>query len=141
MISSILRLASLAIAAIVIASFALFALDQARSGEKQTVSQIAQGDNSTGAPPTSAPSNDKASANINEANPDPTTERAREHRHGALREAIDDANDVIVSPFTGAVSSSSSIWAQRIVTTLLALLVFGVGVRMLAAYASPGRRR
>ena len=58
-----------------------------------------------------------------------------------MREAIDEANDVIVSPFSGVVSGSNSIWAQRAVTTLLALLVFGVGLRMVAAYASPGRWR
>jgi uncharacterized membrane protein YbjE (DUF340 family) len=136
-----MRLASLAIAAIVIASFGLFALDQARNGTKQTVSQIAQGDEPGSSLPAAGSASDQAANNINEANPDSTTERAREHRHSGLREAIDDANDVIVSPFSGVVSASSSIWTQRVVTTLLALLVFGVGLRLVAAYLSPGRWR
>ena len=65
----------------------------------------------------------------------------REKRHGKVREAIDDANDVIVSPFTGVVSPSSSIWLQRAVPALLALLIFGVGVRFLASFLAHGRRR
>jgi hypothetical protein len=50
-----------------------------------------------------------------------------------VRERIDDANDIVVKPFTGIVDSGS-IWAQRGVPALLAFLVFGVALRLLAAY-------
>ena len=72
------------------------------------------------------------------ASPTPRTERARERAHGKVREAIDDADDVLVEPFSGVITSGS-IWAKRAVTTLLALLVYGLLARVLIAYI-PGRR-
>jgi hypothetical protein len=60
-------------------------------------------------------------------------EQVRERRHGAVREAIDDANDVLIAPFAGIVDSDDP-WVKRLVPTILALLVFGVGLGMLANY-------
>jgi hypothetical protein len=60
-------------------------------------------------------------------------ERVRERRHGAMREGIDDVNDVLMRPFTGIVESND-IWVQRLVPGLLALLVFGLGLGLLANY-------
>ena len=130
MISSLLRLAAIVVSAIVLVSFGLFVIDEARSGSNQTVAKIAGADNPT-----------QSAGNVDQANPPAATERVREKRHGKVREAIDDANDVIVSPFTGIVSPSSSIWLQRAVPALLALLIFGVGVRFLASFLAHGRRR
>jgi hypothetical protein len=110
-------------------SFGLFAYDQARYGAEQQISKIG-----SAAEPTDA------KTNIHQADPTPKTERAREKKHGDVREAIDDVNDVLVSPFAG-ITSSDEIWVQRGVPSLLALLLFGVGLRLVAAYLPGGGRR
>jgi hypothetical protein len=114
---------------VLLVSFALFALDQARDGSKQQIAKVGS---------RLEPTN--ADTNVNQAAPDANTEREREKRHGDVREAIDDADDVLVSPFTGVVDSDS-IWAQRGLPTLIALLLFGVALRFLAAYLPGGNRR
>ena len=129
MIGSLLRAASIVCTLIVLLSFAMFATDQASNGSKQTVATLGQEDGTPSSQPASTPQ-----GNVNAPDPSPRTERAREKRHGQPRELIDDGNDILVSPFKSVVSGSKSIWAQRIVTTLLALLVFGFGLRMLAAW-------
>src|SRR5947209_10385971 len=98
----------------------MFAIDQAQNGSKQQVSKLAGEIEPT-----------TAATNINQANPSPKTERQREKMHGQVRETIDDADDVLLKPFTGVVSSNS-IWVQRGVPALLAFLLFGVGLRMVA---------
>ena len=117
MIQSILRWASTIACAIVIISFALFAIEQAKGGTKQQENKI---------------------EGINQPSPSPQNERQRERMHGKVREAIDDADDVLVQPFSGVVNSGS-IWAKRGVSTLLALLVYGLLARILIGYL-PGRR-
>jgi hypothetical protein len=114
---------------VLVVSFGLFAIDQARGGSKQQVARLGK---------ELQPASD-ASTNVNQADPSPRTERARERRHGDLREAVDDVDDVLVSPFTGIVESDS-IWVQRGVPSLIALLLFGVALRILSAYL-PGARR
>jgi hypothetical protein len=129
-ISRVLTWASTIAALVVIASFAMFAVDQAQNGSKTQVAKLG-----AGLEPTSAASN------LNQPDPSPRTERRREKAHGQVREAIDDADDVLIKPFASAASSSSSIWAQRGVPALIAFLVFGVGLRLLAAYVPGGSRR
>jgi hypothetical protein len=124
MIGSLLRLVSTVAAVVVVVSFGLFALDEAREGSDQTIARLEGGEGPKG----------EAGRNINQADPPPRVERARERRHGDVRELIDDANDIVVKPFTGIVDSGSSIWAQRGIPALLAFLVFGVALRLLAAY-------
>ena len=53
--------------------------------------------------------------------------------HSDVRNKIDDANDAIVSPFEGLVTSDN-IWVERTIPSLLALLCFGVGLGFLARY-------
>jgi hypothetical protein len=115
-------------AVVLVVSFGLFAIDQARDGSKQQVAKLG-----------SKLEPSSAATNVNQADPSPRTERAREKKHGDVREAIDDANDVLVSPFAGVVDSNS-IWVQRGVPSLIALLLFGVGLRILAAYLPGGGR-
>src|SRR5205085_2202631 len=93
-------------ALVVLASFAMFAVDQAQNGSKHQVSKLA-GELDPGA----------AAANVNQADPSPKTERQREKMHGQVRETLDDADDVLLKPFTGVVSSNS-IWVQRGVPAL-----------------------
>jgi hypothetical protein len=130
MIARLVSWVSLVASLVIVASFAMFAIDQARDGSKQQVAKLG------GAlePPTNA------STNVNQADPSPQTERVRERKHGQVREAIDDVDDVLVSPFSGVVSSKS-IWVQRGVPSLIALLLFGVGLRLLASYLPGGVRR
>jgi hypothetical protein len=45
-----------------------------------------------------------------------------------VREAIDDANDVLLSPFADAGAGSESRWVRRTVPAALALLVYGLGL-------------
>jgi hypothetical protein len=133
-IASFLRNVSLVCALIVLLSFAMFATDQASNGSKQTVATLGQEDG-TGSSPVRG-----SHENVNAPDPSARTERMREKQHGQPREIIDDGNDILVAPFKSLVTGSKSIWTQRIVTTLLALLVFGFGLRMLAAWV-PGQGR
>lgn len=129
MIARIVRWVSTIAALVLLASFGMFAIDQARAGSKHQVAKLGS-EIDPGAVKT----------NVNQADPSPKTEREREKMHGQVREAIDDADDVLVSPFTGVVDSSS-IWTQRGLPTLIAFLLFGVGLRILAAYLPGGVRR
>lgn len=70
-----------------------------------------------------------------EAAPTAAGEREREKRHGDLREAIDDANDILLAPFAGISDTAGSRWVQRGVPALLGLLVYGFGLGYLARYA------
>jgi len=129
-IGIVLRWFSIAATAILLLSFGLFAIDQAYKGSSQQVAKIGYANEAQAS----------ARDNINQANPTPRIERARERRHLSPREALDDVNDLLISPFAG-ITDSTSIWLQRGLPTMIALLVFGVGVRMAAGYAPVHRPR
>ncbi|HKP91494.1 MAG TPA: hypothetical protein VJT75_16125 [Thermoleophilaceae bacterium] len=118
LLQAVLRWASTIACVIVAVSFLLFAVEKSQAGAKDQAEKV---------------------VGINEPSPDPQNEREREQKHSDIREAIDDANDVLTQPFAGIVEDSSSIWVQRIVTALLALLLYGVLVRILIGYI-PARR-
>ncbi len=134
MIARLVTWVSTLAALVLVISFGLFAIDQARDGSKQQVAKI---DSEIGPAPKDPSA---ARGNVNQADPTPRTERAREKAHGKVREAIDDVDDVLVSPFAGIVDSKS-IWVQRGIPSLIAFLLFAVGLRMLAAYLPGGGRR
>jgi len=113
-VERLLRTVAIIASLILVVSFALFAIDELNGASKRNEAKLTQD---------------------LEANPAPAAERQREKDHGAVREAIDDANDVLVSPFQGIVSSDDSRWAQRGVPAVLALLVFGFGLGFLARFA------
>jgi hypothetical protein len=115
--ASLLRLVAVIASALVVLGFLAFASDQARQGSKEQEAKLGQ--------------------ELGEPAPSATTERERERRHGPVRETIDDANDVLLAPFSGVVSSHS-LWVERIVAALLALLTYGLGLTMLANFL-PGR--
>jgi hypothetical protein len=117
LLQTVLRWASTIACAIVVVSFGLFAIEKSKAGAKDQVNKV---------------------EGISEPSPSPENERQREKAHSDIREAIDDANDALTEPFSGVVNSGS-IWAKRIVSTLLALLVYGVLARILIGYL-PGRR-
>jgi hypothetical protein len=117
LLQSLLRWASNIACAVLIVSFGLFAIEQAKGGTKQQENKV---------------------EGINQPAPSQQTERQRQKEHGKVREAIDDVDDILIQPFSGVVNSGS-IWAKRGVATLLALLVYGVLARILIGYL-PGRR-
>ena len=108
----------------VLLGFAAFAVDEIDRGSKEQQSALADGLSDL----------DKTKdPNASIANPDPTPleERARERQHGAVREGIDDVNDVLLIPFASLIDSNNS-WVNHGIPSLLALLVYGVGLGMLA---------
>jgi hypothetical protein len=106
-IVKVLRLASLVICAIVIASFAIFALNQTSAASKHQSEEVSN------TPSVAATTTSKA------------------HESG-VHEAIDEASQQLTSPFAGVVSGSSSEWLTRGVELLLALVVYGLGLGYLA---------
>jgi hypothetical protein len=115
---SAIRFLAVAISVVVALGFVLFAVDELSKGS-EAQQRAVTGDQAEGAPATGAVS------------PSPAQEHRREKAHGAPREAIDDANDLLLSPFSGVVESDDR-WVARGVPALLALLVFGLGLGLLA---------
>jgi hypothetical protein len=109
--ASVLRLVAVSASAIVIFSFLAFATEEAGNGSQGQV--------------------DKVGEALDEPAPAANTERERERRHGEIRERLDDANDVLLKPFARVVDSPNH-WVQRIVPGVLALLVYGLGLGLLA---------
>ena len=117
-LARILRLASIVICLIAIASFATFALDQTGSASSHQQTEVNEAAPS-GTPTTNSDSSKSA------------------HKSG-LHEAVDKAFATLSSPFSGLTSGSSSQWTIQIVDTLLVLLVYGFGLSFLARLI-PGR--
>lgn len=117
MLERLLRTAALAASAIAILSFGLFALDESRAASRRSAEEIA------------------GARAAREPDPSPRQERAREAAHSDARELIDDANDVLISPFTGVGGDARDKWVRRGVPGLLALVVFGFGLSFLARFA------
>jgi hypothetical protein len=113
LIVRILRLASIVICLIVVASFGIFAINQTKSASKQQTEAVSGkaggGSSSTGTPPA---------------------------KESSLHKDIDEASDELTSPFAGVVSSSSSQWLIRGVKLLLALAIYGFGLSYLARVLS-----
>jgi hypothetical protein len=114
--SALLRLLSVVFSLVLLISFGFFASDQAGAGSKKTVAQIAVNDNSDSTP-TQAPA------------------PAPKKKHNPVRTAIEKVNHQLVAPFSGIVATDSP-WREHIAQTVLAFLVFGVGLGFLARYAA-----
>jgi hypothetical protein len=108
---SLLRVVAAVASAIVIFSFLAFATEEAGHGSQDQVNKLGTA--------------------LDERAPAANTERERERRHSGVREWLDDANDVLLKPFAGVVHTSNQ-WVQRIVPGVLALLVYGLGLPLLA---------
>jgi hypothetical protein len=112
-IARLLRVASLAICLIVIASFAIFVVDESKSASARQTQQI------TGQPAATG-SGGSGSTGKSSAKP------------SSVHKVIDEASEQLTSPFAGVVSGASSEWAIRGVKLLLALAVYGFGLGYLA---------
>jgi len=117
---SIVRIVAVTATVLVALSFVFFAVDQLTEGSETQVRALANdGKRAT------------SQAEIDTPAPEPRVERLREAQHSSVREYVDDANDVLLSPFTGFIDSDQ-IWVQRGVPGLLALLLYGLGGTLLA---------
>jgi hypothetical protein len=113
MVATVIRWVALVASALVIVGFGAFAIDASREGSKEQVQSLSEGQR--------------------------VPAKAHEH-HGAVRRALDDADDAVLSPFSGVVDSNDR-WVRHGIPSLLALLVYGVGLFLLANFLDSGRRR
>jgi hypothetical protein len=101
----VLRIASVVICLIVIASFIVFAVDQTSSAASRQREALSE----------------RTAAG-----------HASAHHENPFHEALDEAASALTAPFAGVVSASRSEWADKGVRVLLALLVYGFGLGYLA---------
>ena len=113
MVKRTLLLASTVCTLIVVASFVMFALEEANAGSTTQQDKV---------------------VSINQPDLSAQAERQRAKKHTKVRELIDDANDVLTKPFDG-ITSSQNIWVERGVPAILAFLLYFVVLRVLAGYA------
>jgi hypothetical protein len=111
-LATILRIASRIICLIVIVSFAIFALDQTKSASIQQQDAL----------------NGSAAKATNHASTAPTPVA----HEGTVHKAIDEVAGKLISPFSGITAGSTSQWVIRGVGTVMALLVYGIGLGYLA---------
>ena len=104
---------SAACCALVVASFALFALSQASGASHNQVAQLNGG---------STPAHSAQTARAAHAAP------------GQPRRFIDGASSALTSPFRSFIHSDSK-WGVKIASTILALLLYGLGLGYLARWA------
>jgi hypothetical protein len=117
--AGLLRLLAVCLCAVVALGFVMFAADEMDRGSKTQQQAIDKGVGS-------------GQAMIAPPAPTPQEEYVREQQHGNVREAIDDANDLLLAPFSEFVSGSKSHWVTHGVPALLGLLIYGVGLGLLA---------
>jgi hypothetical protein len=114
-LAGVLRLASLSICLIAIASFGLFVVNQTSSASTH------QQDALNSAAPTPAP-----------GEPVTVTRKTSSSHESSLHRTIDDASNALTSPFSGITAGSSNEWVIRGTKLLLALIVYGFGLGFLA---------
>jgi hypothetical protein len=113
MVATVIRWVAVVASALVIVGFGAFAIDASREGSNQQVQRLSEGQ--------------------------PVTAKTSEH-HGAVRRALDDADGAVLSPFSGIVDSNDR-WVRHGIPALLGLLVYGVGLFLLANFLDSGRMR
>lgn len=59
---------------------------------------------------------------------------ASKAKESSLHRTLDEASNALTSPFAGVVSSTDSEWVVQLVRTILALLVYGLGVAFLVRF-------
>ncbi len=105
-LATLLRWASWIICLIVAASFLIFVVEQTSSASTHQQEVLIE-------------------------HPSPNRAPAVKHE-STLHKTIDEAADFFTSPFAGVVSGSSSQWVIHGVKTVLALLIYGLGLSYLA---------
>jgi hypothetical protein len=115
---SVIRLAAVVISGFVLVGFGCFAVEELDRGSK--TQQQALANELGGVPADPAPIPRTAG-----------DEAEREGAHDSVREMIDDVNDVLLAPFVDLVDSGNA-WVARGVPAILALLIYGLGLGLLA---------
>jgi hypothetical protein len=115
---SFVRLVAILASGIVLLGFAFFAVDEMERGSQTQQNLIDRETRGAEYDPTPIA-------------PTPGQEAAREKVNGSLHELIDDANDVLLQPFTNLVDSNDR-WVSHGVPAILALLLYGLCLGMLA---------
>ena len=118
-IAALVRWLAIFASAFIALSFGYFLINQTSTASQNQVSAIA-GD--TGV---------KAESATKVPNPPASVEKLREQENDSLHEFVDDVDDVLASPVTGFIDSSS-IWVQRLAVLGLGLLIYGIGGLYLA---------
>src|SRR3954465_14261 len=113
---SLIRFIAIAISAVVLLGLALFAVNEMDKGSQAQQDKVEQ---ELGHDP-----NDLI-------NPSERDEAFREAHQGKFHEAVDDVNDVLLAPFVDLIDSDSA-WVNHAVPTVLALLIYGFGLGLLA---------
>ena len=126
---ALIRWIAILASVLVALGFLAFAIDEIDRGSKEQQNAVSRG-----------LSDLEPKASIADPNPSPVEEHAREQAHGSVREAIDDANDVLLAPFVNLVDSDSA-WVNHGIPALLALLIYGVGLGFLANMLPKPRAR
>jgi hypothetical protein len=116
---SFIRLVAIVTSGIVLLGFAFFATDELSRGS-QNQQNLIDNREVKGSVVDPAP-----------IAPTPAQEQARERAHGSIHEMVDDANDVLLDPFNGVVDSTDR-WVTHGLPALMALLLYGLGLGMLA---------
>ena len=115
---SLVRLLAMLCSGLVILGFAYFATDELDRGSKTQQGKLDRElSGEFGDPTPIAPS--------------PVQEAEREKLNGGFREAVDDANDVLLGPFTNLIDSNDR-WVGHGVPAALALVLYGLGLGTLA---------
>jgi hypothetical protein len=128
MISSLLRTAAVVASLILIASFSLFALDQAGGASQQAQTEAA-GSSVQQADPTSATGQTVGSA---------LSGGGAEH---GLRGTIDDANRTLLTPVHPFAPGAPNSWGTRCFELVCGLLLYGLLLGILARSTALARRR
>jgi hypothetical protein len=116
---SVIRLLAIVCSGLVLLGFAGFATDEMSRGSQNQQNALAKELDGGNVDPTPVA-------------PTPDVEADRERVNGTLREAIDDSNDILIGPFAGLVDSSTEPWVRHGVPALLGLLLYALGLGMLA---------
>jgi hypothetical protein len=135
LLSRLVRLASIVAVVLIVAGLLGLLTDEVRDTSKVQATRIqSPGDTGTTA----------VLVDITQPDPPAAVERAREQQHTSGREAIDDAGDVLMAPFTW-IAKGSEPWVRRVLYSALALLLYGFVLQVLAdkmkRLAEESRRR
>jgi hypothetical protein len=113
-----LRFIAVVCSLLVIVGWGLFAIDETSAASEQSQAEIA------------------GQTASRTASPDPEQEQDRENVNSKAREFVDDANDILLRPFSAITEDSASKWVRRTVPAVFALLVYGFGIGILARVAA-----
>jgi hypothetical protein len=116
--SSLVRLLAIACSGLVLLGFAYFATDELGRGSQNQRNAL-----------TSELGGDQEPTPVA---PTPAEEADRERANGTFREAVADANDLLLGPFTPLVDGADNTWVTHGVPALPGLLLYGLGLGMLA---------